>query len=150
MICLQISIFELLNTTEALAPASPPQLWFAYKLVSLNYWIQRNDGYSFTNFVVICLQISIFELLNTTRCGTIRTSASLWFAYKLVSLNYWIQLLVSYRSLMAVVICLQISIFELLNTTRLTDFQATDPLWFAYKLVSLNYWIQQQAKNIAP
>ena len=44
MICLQISIFELLNTTS--------------------------DGVCiFLSLVVICLQISIFELLNTTGVG---------------------------------------------------------------------------------
>ena len=42
--------------------------------------------------VVICLQISIFELLNTTRAAKTKIVNSLWFAYKLVSLNYWIQL----------------------------------------------------------
>ena len=41
VICLQISIFELLNTTQGWYIPSPEE-------------------------VVICLQISIFELLNTT------------------------------------------------------------------------------------
>ena len=43
-------------------------------------------------YVVICLQISIFELLNTTSYNWLRIQLTLWFAYKLVSLNYWIQL----------------------------------------------------------
>ena len=66
VICLQISIFELLNTTIATVRIEWEELWFAYKLVSLNYWIQQADGTAWRGGVVICLQISIFELLNTT------------------------------------------------------------------------------------
>ena len=116
VICLQISIFELLNTTNAVTAARTLRLWFAYKLVSLNYWIQRQAYNGDTGL--------------------------LWFAYKLVSLNYWIQLWTGVTFPSAVVICLQISIFELLNTTRIFILYIGILLWFAYKLVSLNYWIQ--------
>ena len=40
VICFQISIFEPLKTAERLARASAHQLWFAFKLVSLNHWKQ--------------------------------------------------------------------------------------------------------------
>ena len=117
-------------------------MWFAYKLVSLNYWIQRETNLWHLIIVVICLQISIFELLNTTFYFCTRWFDTLWFAYKLVSLNYWIQQAKRNRKNRNVVICLQISIFELLNTTFLFYGLAEIMLWFAYKLVSLNYWIQ--------
>ena len=41
-----------------------------------------------------------------------------------------------------VVICFQISIFEPLETTRSSGRTSTRPLWFAFKLVSLNHWKQ--------
>ena len=101
-------------------------LWFAYKLVSLSYWIQPVEVTRSNAFVVICLQISIFELLNTTGAC-------------LNGCRY------------TVVICLQISIFELLNTTgHLYQYIETE-LWFAYKLVSLSYWIQpDRSKQFQP
>ena len=122
MICLQISIFELLNTT-------------------MQYLILKLE------LVVICLQISIFELLNTTRCGDSGCAGWLWFAYKLVSLSYWIQHRQKVHPAIAVVICLQISIFELLNTTLHLSSRVAARLWFAYKLVSLSYWIQRTPAN---
>ena len=42
VICFQISIFEPLNTADATQPNAPKTLWFAFKLVSLSHWIQRN------------------------------------------------------------------------------------------------------------
>ena len=119
-------------------------MWFAYKLVSLNYWIQHSNKRMKSVHVVICLQISIFELLNTTNTFSWIMHFQLWFAYKLVSLNYWIQQTYRYQQMKAVVICLQISIFELLNTTTPGAWRKKQMLWFAYKLVSLNYWIQQE------
>ena len=124
-------------------------MWFAYKLVSLNYWIQLSLNYNYLIYVVICLQISIFELLNTTARRSAKDACLLWFAYKLVSLNYWIQPAKAYLRGKIVVICLQISIFELLNTT-LRSFETSEGLlWFAYKLVSLNYWIQPPRNRIS-
>ena len=42
----------------------------------------------------------------------------------------------------AVVICFQISIFEPLETTSIMKVKDDVPLWFAFKLVSLNHWKQ--------
>ena len=39
-----------------------PKLWFAFKLVSLSYKKQLMTKDTLDNFVVICFQISIFEL----------------------------------------------------------------------------------------
>ena len=118
-------------------------MWFAYKLVSLNYWKQLIRFWLRLRKVVICLQISIFELLKTTSSTFGEQKAPLWFAYKLVSLNYWKQPYWFSRINDGVVICLQISIFELLKTTRARQRSCRTALWFAYKLVSLNYWKQQ-------
>ena len=118
VICFQISIFELLETTNPFRIIHKSQLWFAFKSVYLNYWKQLeliiddilhgcdllSNQYIWTtgnNFwydwllvlpVVICFQISIFELLETTLAED-----------------------TEYEEV--VVICFQISIFELLETT---------------------------------
>ena len=93
--------------------------------------------------VVICFQISIFEPLKTAViiCGRYR--ASLWFAFKLVSLNHWKQQHFGYQKIISVVICFQISIFEPLKTAICSITSSQTPLWFAFKLVSLNHWKQR-------
>ena len=98
--------------------------------------------------VVICFQISIFEPLETTPGLTGSSSRRLWFAFKLVSLNHWKQQRggINYDS--CVVICFQISIFEPLETTGGSAASTAGGLWFAFKLVSLNHWKQQETKGI--
>ena len=118
VICFQISIFEPLETTEWNKYTKQIQLWFAFKLVSLNHWKQLQNSARNSNGVVICFQISIFEPLETTLGWRILTPLSLWFAFKLVSLNHWKQL---YH-----------------------DKEHIYQLWFAFKLVSLNHWKQLQ------
>ena len=66
VICFQISIFEPLETTPDEAIAETEELWFAFKLVSLNHWKQRLPLLRLAGGVVICFQISIFEPLETT------------------------------------------------------------------------------------
>ena len=117
MICFQISIFEPLETTGDRDKMNVDLLWFAFKLVSLNHWKQLNRYYYLKQYVVICFQISIFEPLETTVLNSKGTVISLWFAFKLVSLNHWKQLAKSKGNTNNVVICFQISIFEPLETT---------------------------------
>ena len=116
VICFQISIFEPLNTAWKSNQSNKKWLWFAFKLVSLNHWIQRSHTSYETMAVVICFQISIFEPLNTACSAGIGRQYTLWFAFKLVSLNHWIQLIMLLIKRNSVVICFQISIFEPLNT----------------------------------
>ena len=94
--------------------------------------------------VVICFQISIFEPLETTTVSLQQMFYALWFAFKLVSLNHWKQLVEMITNSIIVVICFQISIFEPLETTNGEQAPWTDELWFAFKLVSLNHWKQQE------
>ena len=117
-------------------------LWFAFKLVSLNHWIQQRKNFNHWQTVVICFQISIFEPLNTACSVNQPSQTKLWFAFKLVSLNHWIQLNTIVIVLRLVVICFQISIFEPLNTANQMNNEFNAVLWFAFKLVSLNHWIQ--------
>ena len=117
MICFQISIFEPLETTAGLNPAMLYALWFAFKLVSLNHWKQPYSIIGSARRVVICFQISIFEPLETTTISGCYVILTLWFAFKLVSLNHWKQL-------------------------QRRDRVGGHRLWFAFKLVSLNHWKQ--------
>ena len=94
--------------------------------------------------VVICFQISIFEPLETAILRRQTGINRLWFAFKLVSLNHWKQLGKYDRSISCVVICFQISIFEPLETAILFKIILFVVLWFAFKLVSLNHWKQQE------
>ena len=146
MICFQISIFEPLETTELMMIYANMRLWFAFKLVSLNHWKQQSRKDRTRSTVVICFQISIFEPLETTTEKKIRNSNSLWFAFKLVSLNHWKQRKVIGYCAETVVICFQISIFEPLETTFNRSSPSNSLLWFAFKLVSLNHWKQRIQK----
>ena len=114
MICFQFSIFELPETTICLRIELPPELWFAFNSVYLNYqkqlretgliafmccdllsiqyiWTTRNNEDSnrtYRTFVVICFQFSIFELPETTGDESSPESPALWFAFNSVYLNY--------------------------------------------------------------
>ena len=65
VICFQISIFEPLETAMNNLSQAYLELWFAFKLVSLNHWKQHLDKAIEAKIVVICFQISIFEPLET-------------------------------------------------------------------------------------
>ena len=143
MICFQISIFEPLETTLRSLRDKENLLWFAFKLVSLNHWKQRKNKLVTMIFVVICFQISIFEPLETTLRSLRDKENLLWFAFKLVSLNHWKQRKNKLVTMIFVVICFQISIFEPLETTCVIVNVVRNRLWFAFKLVSLNHWKQR-------
>ena len=169
VICFQISIFELLETTIF----QTLHLSTGCDLLSNQYiWTTGNNcvnQFKAVDTVVICFQISIFELLETTHMIGISCPILLWFAFKSVYLNYWKQLweeviaperccdLLSNQYIwttgnnglsrsaqeIQVVICFQISIFELLETTINHILICRLKLWFAFKSVYLNYWKQQ-------
>ena len=122
-------------------------MWFAFKLVSLNHWKQQLWSLHLSATVVICFQISIFEPLKTAWTQWKQWKQQLWFAFKLVSLNHWKQLLLVLIYINVVVICFQISIFEPLKTALFSLFIFFCSLWFAFKLVSLNHWKQLSLIN---
>ena len=97
VICFQISIFEPLKTANMDYQAKLNELWFAFKLVSLNHWKQLSKHQEISRWVVICFQISIFEPLKTAAMEEGKDLLKLWFAFKLVSLNHWKQLNIYYK-----------------------------------------------------
>ena len=170
-------------------------MWFAFKIVSLTYFIHRskickeasarcdllsklylwltsyinihlrNNAYC----VVICFQNCIFDLLHTSPIFGADYNDELWFAFKIVSLTYFIHLktlcntnqrgcdllsklylwltsyICRYNSSLCdiVVICFQNCIFDLLHTSFDDIFLNEKELWFAFKIVSLTYFIHQ-------
>ena len=72
VICFQISIFEPLKTALSIDDCKAAQLWFAFKLVSLNHWKQQSGLPFSLSRVVICFQISIFEPLKTAEEGELQ------------------------------------------------------------------------------
>ena len=197
VICFQNCIFDLLHTSYLLAFYAPSLLWFAFKIVSLTYFIHqwysclKNKSscdllsklylwltsyimwgvFVYVFLVVICFQNCIFDLLHTSTLSGCISLHLLWFAFKIVSLTYFIHHLIicklrltscdllsklylwltSYIRLFVfyfahfVVICFQNCIFDLLHTsTKSKDYQFLK-LWFAFKIVSLTYFIHQCA-----
>ena len=92
---------------------------------------------------MICFQISIFAKGNTAKVVYNIDELKLWFAFKLVSLQKEIQLIKIRTDAAVVVICFQISIFAKGNTANAYENKTKRPLWFAFKLVSLQKEIQQ-------
>ena len=163
MICFQISIFAESYTPLSIQPSSVTQLWFAFKLVSLQSHIHRKKAVSLQPFVVICFQISIFAESYTPWVLRCVLTLSLWFAFKLVSLQSHIHpwtlkaagglVVICFQiSIFAesytpsfvqiarhlhVVICFQISIFAESYTPSCKKSPKNLMLWFAFKLVSL-------------
>ena len=170
-------------------------LWFAFILLSLSYWKQRptlcvnsSSGCDLLSFyylcrtgnngngrrhaarvVVICFHFTIFVVLETTSSATTRGTFLLWFAFILLSLSYWKQLLSGRRRfiwrcdllsfyylcrtgnnyghlllfLQWVVICFHFTIFVVLETTVAETGDGYFELWFAFILLSLSYWKQR-------
>ena len=67
VICFQISIFDPLETADNTDINVSIMLWFAFKLVSLIHWKQREPEKLRHQPVVICFQISIFDPLETAQ-----------------------------------------------------------------------------------
>ena len=94
---------------------------------------------------MICLKISIFVVSNTTILNPASRMALLWFAWKFLSLWYQTQPQWAKNKTLWVVICLKISIFVVSNTTANRLQYTSNPLWFAWKFLSL--WYQTQHKK---
>ena len=90
-----------------------------------------------------CFQISIFAVANTTKSVKFASTAVLWIAFKLVSLQLQTQHRKDGKDWPIVVNCFQISIFAVANTTLNLRVLVENMLWIAFKLVSLQLQTQQ-------
>ena len=191
VICLKTRTFAVSQTTLAAFHCLERLLWFAWKLVLLQYrkqltllsmpnvlccdLLENSYFCSIANNqievvksllpVVICLKTRTFAVSQTTACGQYKRTYKLWFAWKLVLLQYRKQLPVcrhnrigccdllenSYFCSIAnntaavmfsyvfVVICLKTRTFAVSQTTGVDIHVRHLALWFAWKLVLLQY-----------
>ena len=177
VICFHFTIFVVLTTTLAYPYSFKLMLWFAFILLSLSYWQQRDIYLALKNYscdllsfyylcrtdnnspstvsgaskVVICFHFTIFVVLTTTRKRLQRIERRLWFAFILLSLSYWQQPWPNSTMRPSVVICFHFTIFVVLTTTARPFSHPPGRLWFAFILLSLSYWQQlRELQNVAP
>ena len=67
-------------------------MWFAFKLISLSYWIQRNRCWQSKERGCDLLSNLYLCHIEYSKIGYWSIFGRLWFAFKLISLSYWIQL----------------------------------------------------------
>ena len=171
VICFQSIIFDILKTTRVRSSSPGHLLWFAFNLLSLTYW--KQPSVIKYRLVSRCDLLSIYYLWHTEN-NTLKFKNQrymLWFAFNLLSLTYWKQLVKIFISwqfccdllsiyylwhtenntqikmpmINKVVICFQSIIFDILKTTKNTKCTSGFWLWFAFNLLSLTYWKQQLA-----
>jgi len=139
VICLKTRTFAVSQTTPSSVAPLTPLLWFAWKLVHLQYRKQRRNFQPLQSCVVICLKTRTFAVSQTTqnlrwkrgvRCDLLENSYICSIANNVRPF---------YPNGDYVVICLKTRTFAVSQTTRrsvsVTEFQ----LWFAWKLVHLQY-----------
>ena len=146
MICWKIRIFAYWTTPQHQILILPSQLWFAEKFVSL--LIEQHHFRTFPNlsFVVICWKIRIFAYWTTPRRTNTFSKSMLWFAEKFVSLLIEQHRRTTQGHNQGVVICWKIRIFAYWTTPLVKVSNASLPLWFAEKFVSL--LIEQHPKSM--
>ena len=143
----------------------PLLLWFAWKIVLLQYrkqptvylvlaanscdLLEKSYFCSIANnffihylrpfVVVICLKNRTFAVSQTTRLAAVHHELMLWFAWKIVLLQYRKQLRNVHTMYIHVVICLKNRTFAVSQTTAANDNARQIELWFAWKIVLLQY-----------
>ena len=191
VICLKNRTFAVSQTTQSINPFSSLGLWFAWKIVLLQYRKQRSapldrisvgcdlleksyfcsianntsSDMMYQAIVVICLKNRTFAVSQTTSVFPHCCHPLLWFAWKIVLLQYRKQqaaiqalqqigcdlLEKSYFCSIAnncsllpitarwVVICLKNRTFAVSQTTGWQVNTGKARLWFAWKIVLLQY-----------
>ena len=139
MICLKNRTFAVSQTALDAVKKGSEQLWFAWKIVLLQYHKQQSKAERWTRLVVICLKNRTFAVSQTARSQTRRIRPSLWFAWKIVLLQYHKQH--PKRDLFGgfVVICLKNRTFAVSQTAPASFWVSPFELWFAWKIVLLQY-----------
>ena len=165
VICLKNRTFAVSQTTRGLYQAAQAQLWFAWKIVLLQYRKQLTSRHRLHKGVVICLKNRTFAVSQTTVDKGQSAEVWLWFAWKIVLLQYRKQLSSNSKSgvgrcdlleksyfcsiannadarnhvVQEVVICLKNRTFAVSQTTNGNVYRKPCALWFAWKIVLLQY-----------
>ena len=169
MICLKNRTFAVSQTTSDISQSFGFWLWFAWKIVLLQYRKQLHKILYILFAVVICLKNRTFAVSQTTRWLIRIKLTQLWFAWKIVLLQYRKQhnfrsryeqggcdlleksyfcsiannLIELIRKSITVVICLKNRTFAVSQTTCSAIALIFIRLWFAWKIVLLQYRKQQ-------
>ena len=187
---LEKSYFCSIANNTSFARRKTYKLWFAWKIVLLQYRKQHSHtektaptscdlleksyfcsiannlkkGLEVKNYVVICLKNRTFAVSQTTSidkvfepdgCDLLEKSyfcsianngryyrplrEKLWFAWKIVLLQYRKQPTSKLSINSSVVICLKNRTFAVSQTTLVSNIFANGRLWFAWKIVLLQY-----------
>ena len=165
VICLKNRTFAVSQTTGRRRCSKRRVLWFAWKIVLLQYrkqprrikmceyagcdLLEKSYFCSIANnaalvlmwksYVVICLKNRTFAVSQTTHSHLGITPSELWFAWKIVLLQYRKQLLSYIFSHRGSCDLLEKSYFCSIANNLVTYASSTRPLWFAWKIVLLQY-----------
>ena len=174
MICLKNRTFAVSQTTKWPVEPSGCRLWFAWKIVLLQYRKQQrpqrhcqgngcdlleksyfcsianNVAYPvwISYLVVICLKNRTFAVSQTTPSTAEKSDAKLWFAWKIVLLQYRKQ-----HTLVDVVSAICCDLLEksyfcsIANNWKLYVPDGS-VLWFAWKIVLLQYRKQRSTRKL--
>ena len=139
MICLKNRTLAVSQTTYTSIVLLPRRLWFAWKIVLLQYRKQQVIGWCLWRWVVICLKNRTFAVSQTTAAICIRQATLLWFAWKIVLLQYRKQPhpKTSYVGLRCDL--LEKSYFCSIANNSNQILRLLMELWFAWKIVLLQY-----------
>ena len=165
VICLKNRTFAVSQTSDALITSTEFKLWFAWKIVLLQYHkhlteklsssihscdlLEKSYFCSITNIrkskdilvspVVICLKNRTFAVSQTSGNPKTSLSVRLWFAWKIVLLQYHKHLDEGLQLTATVVICLKNRTFAVSQTSGHRLAHSVHLLWFAWKIVLLQY-----------
>ena len=165
VICLKNRTFAVSQTSAINTAMWETKLWFAWKIVLLQYHkhrailsilgisscdlLEKSYFCSITNIaaqitpraimVVICLKNRTFAVSQTSDYWQTYSGYWLWFAWKIVLLQYHKHHLWQWVYSTMVVICLKNRTFAVSQTSWENTSVDTLLLWFAWKIVLLQY-----------
>ena len=165
VICLKNRTFAVSQTTEPLDKLLITRLWFAWKIVLLQYRKQRISLTCTHGSSCDLLEKSYFCSIANNQQTMQQLGCWLWFAWKIVLLQYRKQQVLDVFNVVtscdlleksyfcsiannrcqtrelqrAVVICLKNRTFAVSQTTRMRAMFVAHKLWFAWKIVLLQY-----------
>ena len=173
VICLKNRTFAVSQTAVTFQKNQIKLLWFAWKIVLLQYHKQRSRAHELYYTCCDLLEKSYFCSITNSIIIILNRFKVLWFAWKIVLLQYhkqlsdnWVPAILccdlleksyfcsitnSYNQLYCdtcdVVICLKNRTFAVSQTAYLYYHLDYKMLWFAWKIVLLQYHKQQKNKH---
>ena len=149
VICLKNRTFAVSQTTKRKQKANSECCDLLEKSYFCSIANNRIPQRYFNALVVICLKNRTFAVSQTTSVWFIKRIATLWFAWKIVLLQYRKQRIVIDNSLSSGCDLLEKSYFCSIANNYHAHEQYSNKLWFAWKIVLLQYRKQQSRNSIS-